>query len=603
MILLSAHEIEISLGGRTLFQRLSFSIEKGNKIALIGANGVGKSTLCKIITGEVAPDKGSLSKTKSLSIGFLSQTPTVPKHLTIIDALQNSNPNLESWEADQKAHELYSRFQFQLSGLEPTSSCAALSGGWQKKLALAIELMREPDLLILDEPTNHLDVESILWLEDYLSQSSLTYIVITHDRAFLNAVSNNVWELDPSNIASQGLLKIEGDYTAYCDAKNLLITALHSTKAKAENTLRRETEWLRRGPKARTTKQNARIERAHELQEQVQSLKDLTKERSVSIAFQTIEGTPKKLVEAQTVEVQFGQRKVISDFTFTLQRGDKIGLIGANGSGKSTLIKTLMGELIPTHGAVKLTEGIKIAYFDQSRAALNPKDTVFKVICPQGEYVQYRGKYIHANGYLERFLFSSNQTQKVVSKLSGGEQARLLIARLMLQECHLLILDEPTNDLDIATLDILEAELKSFEGALIIVSHDRYFLDQVANVHFYIHDGKITRYTGVHQWEQDMLAKDKNPTELPEKTKAPTVSRAPNNPKLSFKEKFELENMEKSIESLEARCLQIQNEIDIAISKNETKELSKLYASLAESQSLVEKAYKRWEELNAKSFQ
>jgi ATP-binding cassette subfamily F protein uup len=594
--LISGNGLSLTLGGRSLFRNLSFSFLEGEKVGLIGANGVGKSTLCKLILGQIAQDSGTISKRKNLKIGYLSQTPEVPLDKTIFQTLVESSPDEYDWKYQSMASELFSRFEFEKAGLNESSPNSILSGGWRKKLALASQLMSEPDLLILDEPTNHLDVESILWLEDYLFQSSLNYIAITHDRAFLDNISNVIWELDPRNVASNGILKVNGNYADYCEVKDSLMSALEAQQSKLHNTLRRETEWLRRGPKARTTKQNARIERAYSLQDEVSNLDNLNQKRKVEISFQSIDGTPKKLVDLKNVGIEFNNRALFSNFDFTLERGQKMGLIGANGSGKSTLIKLITGENQPTSGTIYKADNLKISYFDQNRAALNPKVSVLKTICPEGDYVQYQGRYIHARGYLEKFLFSTDDIDKPISKLSGGEQARLLIAQLMLRECNLLILDEPTNDLDIQTLNILENELRDYPGALIIVSHDRYFMDQVAQFHFSISNGKVTRFASVHQWEESTI-KEKASIANKGTTPASKVTVPIKQPtrKLSNKEKYELDNIENEIGIQESELEKLQK--IISSPATDPIELKKKYEELSKIQVSVDKLYARWDEL------
>jgi ATP-binding cassette subfamily F protein uup len=601
--LISGNNLSLTLGGRTLFTGLGFSLAMGEKVGIIGANGVGKSSLCKMILGTLTPEKGQISKRKGLKIGYLSQTPEVVAGKSILETLIEASADPHDWENMALAHELFSKFGFEPAGLSEDTQTEVLSGGWRKKLALATEIMKKPDLLILDEPTNHLDVESILWLEDYLFESDFTYLAITHDRAFLDSISNVIWEMDPRNRSSNGILRVEGNYAAYCEIKEIQVAALQSTEKRMSNTLRRETEWLRRGPKARSTKQNARIERAYELQDEVADLKALTKTRKVGISFQTLEGTPKKLVEIKNLTKAFGGRTLLDNFNFTLERGQKLGLIGANGSGKSTLIKLIMGTEKPDKGEVIRADALKVAYFDQNRAHLDPKQNVLQSICPEGDYVKYQGNFVHARGYLERFLFGSDDLIKTVSKLSGGEQARLLIARLMLIDCNLLILDEPTNDLDIQTLNVLEDELRNYPGALIIVSHDRFFLDQVADFHLSIFDGKITQFADVHQWERWMIKQNADPQTkaAPVLAKAQASTPAVSNAgKLKYSEKIELEKMESEIAKAEKELADLQEESLKTETASDALRMKAIYADMATTQEKIDTLYKRWSELDAR---
>ncbi len=601
--LISGHNLSISLGGRTLFTGLGFTVAEGEKVGIIGTNGVGKSTLCKMIHGQLECDAGQISKRRGLKTGYLSQTPTVPQEKTLFQCLMEASPDPDDWVQMNLAQELFSKFKFAEAGLNENTLAGTLSGGWRKKLALAIEIMRSPNLLILDEPTNHLDVESILWLEDYLLESNLSYLAITHDRAFLDRISNVIWEIDPKNRASNGILRIEGNYADYCEAKDILTSALLSQEKRLSNTLRRETEWLRRGPKARSTKQNARIERAYELGDEVADLRDLNKSRKVGISFGTVDGTPKKLVDLVGVSKTFGDRTILNEFSLLIERGQKMGLIGANGAGKSTLIKLILGTEKPSSGKIVCADNLKVAYFDQNREGLDPKKTVFQSVCPEGEYVKFRGNFVHARGYLERFLFGPDDITKTISKLSGGEQARLLIARLMLIECNLLILDEPTNDLDIATLNVLAEELRDYPGALIIVSHDRFFLDQVADFHLALHNGEFTRFADIHQWERWMLKQGLEPQPVvTPKTKLPVVSApkpevAVSKKKLSFKEKQELESIEVQIAKSEKELANLESQSQSPEILGNPKKLKEVFEQLAACQNQIAKLFERWSEL------
>lgn len=607
-VLVSGHNLSVSLGGRTLFTGLGFTVCLGEKVGIIGANGVGKSTLCKMIHGNLEPDTGQISKRRGLKTGYLSQTPTVPADKSIYQCLLEASPDPDDWVQMNLAQELFSKFKFQEAGLNENTLAGTLSGGWRKKLALAIEIMRAPDLLILDEPTNHLDVESILWLEDYLLESNLSYLSITHDRAFLDRISNVIWEIDPKNRASNGILRIDGNYANYCEAKDILMASLASQEKRLANTLRRETEWLRRGPKARTTKQNARIERAHELGDEVAELRELNKTRKVGISFGAVDGTPKKLIELVGVSKAYGDRMLLKEFSLLVERGQKMGLIGANGAGKSTFIKLLLGSEKPTTGKIISADNLKVAYFDQNREGLDPKKTVFQSICPEGEYVKFRGNFVHARGYLERFLFGPDDITKTISKLSGGEQARLLIARLMLVDCNLLILDEPTNDLDIATLNILAEELRDYPGALIVVSHDRFFLDQVADFHLALRNGEFTRFADIHQWEEFELQRVQR-----EKSGPANITRSGNasprdsqiqtdsatyKSKLTYKEKFELDNIESEIANAEKKVKELE---ELSNLRSQDPKIQKtVFAELATAVEAVNRLYERWSELEKK---
>lgn len=607
-ILVSAHQLTKSFAARPLFSGLTFSIESGERIGLIGPNGAGKSTLLKILASRSSPDGGTLSFQKGLKVGFLEQVPGFSAGATILSTILEGAPDGEEWERFGEAQEFISKFG--LDGFGPETPVSELSGGWKKRVALARELIRKPDLLLLDEPTNHLDVESILWLEELLSRAPFATLTITHDRAFLQHVGNRILELDPRHPG--GLLSVQGDYATYLEVREQLIAAQEQREVVLKNTLRRETEWLRQGAKARTTKQQARIQRAAELEREVDDLSLRNQNRVARIDFQGADKSPKKLIEARAISKNYGEKKIFSNLNLLITPGTRIGLLGPNGVGKSTLIRVLVGTEDPTSGTVQRSEHLSVAYFEQNRDALAPTITVAKTLCPLGEYVDYRGTKIHIRSYLDRFLFTRQQMDMPVGKLSGGEQSRLLLARLMLTQANLLVLDEPTNDLDMATLAVLEECLTDFAGAVILVTHDRYFLDQVANkiLAFSPLPGRqeILPFADLAQWEdwhatqveeQNKSDKRAGKADKPAAEPASAASASQKKRKLSYKDQRELDSMEATIHAAEERLAKAIRESALPENASNSILLTKLSKEMAEAQAEVDRLYARWAELES----
>jgi len=502
MILIGAHKISKSFTDRPLFKDLSFSIESGERIGLIGPNGAGKSTLMRVLAGQISVDDGRFSVAKGLRVGFLEQVPTFNLNAAINETVMQGAHDPHDWQEIAAAQEWISRLE--LSRFDDTTTVGSLSGGWKKRVALARELMKNPDLLLLDEPTNHLDIESILWLEEFISEAQMAVLTITHDRLFLQNVASRIIEIDRRH--PEGLLSVRGSYADFLDSRQDLLRAQEGQEQKLKNLLRRETEWLRRGAKARQTKQQARIAATAALAQEVAKISSRNQAQSVRMQFTTTEKNPKKLIEAKGISKFFGERKIVPNLNLLISPKSRIGLIGVNGCGKSTLIKILTKEIQPDTGQVFHSEDVSIAYFEQNRESLDPNISVFRTLCPSGDHVEHAGQMLHARGYLARFLFNSDQMQMPVGRLSGGEQSRLLLARVMLTKANVLILDEPTNDLDMATLEVLQDVLGDFPGAVILVTHDRYFLDSMTNLLLAFGksaDGSvsITSMVGLDQWQ------------------------------------------------------------------------------------------------------
>lgn len=609
-ILVSAHQLKKTYGVRPLFDGITFMIKDGERVGLIGPNGAGKSTLLKVLASKTSPDGGTVSFQKGLRVGFLEQVPTFKPGATveaaIVEGAVSQGKDPHDWEVLALVQEYMARLFLTDGPVEK------LSGGWKKRVALARELVKAPDLLLLDEPTNHLDVESILWLEEFLAGAKFATLTVTHDRLFLQRVANRILELDKRN--EGGLLSVDGDYSTYLEVKDQLMAAQERREIILKNTLRRETEWLRRGAKARTTKQTARIKRAEELQDSVAELGVRNQVRTARIDFQGLDKNPKRLIEAKQISKSYGERTLFRQLDLTISPGTRIGLLGPNGCGKSTLIRVLLGQETADSGEVFRADGLSVAYFEQNRDTLNPNDTVAETLCPRGDHVDYRGSRMHIRGYLDRFLFTPEQTEMKVGNLSGGEQSRLLLAKLMLNAANVLVLDEPTNDLDLATLNVLEECLTEFPGAVLFVTHDRYFLDQVATrILGFALSGELLGFTGIEQWEQWQLEQQRQARARAEQSKtspAPTQKQVPapaqqaatSSPssvkrKLSYKEQRELDAMEENIQKAEAELASLAAESSDPSLISNASRLTEISKSMAKVQSEIDRLYARWSEL------
>jgi ATP-binding cassette subfamily F protein uup len=616
-ILFSAQGLTHSFGVRSLFEGIGFTVSEGDRIGLIGPNGAGKSTLLRILAGELGADGGTVAARTGLRVAHLPQSPTFAPGVTVRQAVRAGVPGPaglddgSDWENEARVDELLAKLD--LTGSQGRESGGAdrgveeLSGGWRKRVALARALVAEPELLLLDEPTNHLDVESILWLEKFLASSRFATITVTHDRLFLQRISNRILELDRRNAG--GLLDIAGDYATYVERKAEAMAAQERREDVLRNTLRRETEWLRRGPAARTTKQEARIQRAGALADEVSELGTRNRTRAVDLDFQASGRKTRRLIEAKAISVTYGERTVFEGMDVLVGPGTRLGLLGPNGCGKSTLLRVLTGAQAPTTGDVKRADGLEIAFFEQDRAALDPALSLVDTVCPDGDFVQFRGARVHRHGYLERFLFRSEQMSQPVGRLSGGEQSRLLVARLMLQPASLLVLDEPTNDLDLATLGVLEDALTSFDGAVLLVTHDRYFLDQVATQILGFHvrpgeEGRVTSFAGLAQWEEwhrAQLAAARAPRRAGA-TPAPLVVAAidvPRPKKLSFNLQREWEGIEASISQAEGRVGTLEAELQRPENAANAARLIALDEERGAARAEVDRLYARWAELEA----
>lgn len=618
--LLTGRRLEKSFASRVLFKDLSFGVPQKARIGLVGANGAGKSTLLKIIAGLIKADSGEVVSGRGVRVSLLEQDAIFPPEQTVrealIQALEASGDDPYDSVVLKKIDQTLSKIR-----LSPLADRAIgeLSGGWKRRVQLAAALVTEPDLLLLDEPTNHLDTESILWLEDFLTEGSTAFMVISHDRLFLTRTVDFIYELDQRH--PNGILVVEGSFATYLERKAELMAGLGEREKKLANKLRRETEWLRRGAKARQTKQKARIEGADELSQEVSRLKGLNRKNRLNLSFDDGGRAPEKLIVAKNLSKIFTspegeQKELFADLDLIITSRTRLGLLGKNGSGKTTLIKVLIGEEEPTSGKVVRADGLRVVHFEQGRDSIRLDLSLLKNLAPDGDSVILQGRSMNAKGYLQKFNFRSEQADLPAGRLSGGERARLRIAQILLEPASLLILDEPTNDLDFDTLEVLEEALDEYSGAVLIVSHDRTFLDNVTDElwAFGTPDApKLTRYASYLQWEMARahwpaefladnpdrvgvkpLSKSANQTTAAETATGQSQQHRP--AKLSFKEKFEFEQMEKQIAVAEAELAKLEK----IASESNAQEQSAAYATLARKQSEIDTLFARWAELESK---
>lgn len=588
-IVLSFHSVSKSFGGRPLFKGLSFSINKGDQIGLIGPNGAGKSTLLKILMKLEMPDEGHISYKQNMRIGYSSQSPEFPA-ITILELITSSARSGDPHEIETRAQILLSKVGFTEYGL----IASALSGGWKKRLDIARALMEEPDLLLLDEPTNHLDLEGIEWLEEFLNKERLTYLLVSHDRYFLENCCNRIMELNPCYPG--GMLLSEGSYGDFMEQRKTYLEGQEQRQRAIASMVRSETDWLKRSPKARTTKSQARIKKAYELMDELSGLKTRNKKERVDLAFEASERETKKLLAAKNVAKSIGSKKLFEHVDLTLSPKMRLGIVGANGTGKTTLLKLLAGEIPPDMGTIKVAKDLKLVYFDQHRETIPLNATLKEALSPNSDYVDYHGQQIHVNGWAKKFLFPQDRLNLPVSVLSGGERARILIARLMLMPADILFLDEPTNDLDIPTLEVLEESLEEFPGAVVLVTHDRCLMDRVATHIIGLGtDCDSTLFADYAQWEaasaEIAVLKAKKTAPPVAKTATPSVSKK----KLSYNQQRELDSLPEKIEKLEEEIAALN--LRSAEADLPPQETLKLYQDIAAKEQEVHILYARWEEL------
>ena len=598
-VLLNCQAIEKSYSSIPVFRNLSLSVFEGERLGLIGPNGSGKSTLLRILAGLDAPDGGVVATRKSVRAAYVGQAVdfALPTDARVTDVLEESLKDLEPDEAERAARVaiMVGRAGF----TDPDARVAHLSGGWKRRLAIARELIRRPDLLLLDEPTNHLDIEGVRWLEEILLANKGASVIVSHDRYFLENVCSRVAEVN--RIYPDGVFTASGKYSDFLEKRENFLEAQAKEREALANLVRREIEWLRRGAKARTTKSKARIQNAEELQLKLADALDRARTATTDIDFTATGRRTKRLVAADKVGRVIGGRTLFRDMSFALGPGMRLGVLGMNGSGKTSLLRVLAGEAQPESGTIEFVDGLRIVYFDQNREQLDPDVTLKRALAPAGDSVIFRDRVIHVNSWAKRFLFRQEQLELPVGRLSGGEQARVLIARLMLKPADLLLLDEPTNDLDISTLEILEDSLMEFPGTIVLVTHDRYMLDRLSTVLLALDGlGGSEFFADYSQWEAQ-ASRPQAVAEKKESAPQPAVQpAAPKPKKLSYKDQREYETIEARILEAESALEEAQSSMHDPAVTGDAARLKSAYEEMQQAQAAVDALYARWAELEAK---
>ena len=591
-LLLSCEAVSKAYGTRSLFEELSFGLFEGDQVGLVGPNGSGKSTLLKILAGLETPDGGTRSVRGGIRVGYVPQDPVLPSGVIVEEVIAGALAGLDEGARAGGIARALGRAGF----ADGRAEVDTLSGGWKKRLAIAHALAAGPDVLLMDEPTNHLDVEGILWLEGLLAERVRAVIVVSHDRYFLEHVATRMLELNRAYPA--GLFQTDGRYSDFLARRDEFLRGQAAYEESLANIVRREIEWLRRGAKARSTKAKGRIKEAGRL---IAELGDARARGSVATAgidFTSSQRRTRRLLVARGLAKALGGRTLIRGLDLTITPGTRIGLMGPNGSGKTTLLNLLAGALDPDAGDIERAEGLRLVRFEQHRAGLDPARSLRRALAPEGETVVFQGRSVHVASWAKRFLFRPEQLEMPVGRLSGGEQARILIARLMCEPADVLILDEPTNDLDIPTLEVLEDSLAEFDGGLVLVTHDRLMLDRVSTMILALDGlGGAETYADYAQWEASRGARATSPRGAGD---APAPRERPRAKRLGYLEQREWEGMERAIldaESTADACYQAAEDPGIAA---DPAALQARHAALEAARAEVARLYARWAELEAK---
>ena len=592
-LLLSCEDVGKAFGTRALFDRLSFALFEGDQVGLVGPNGSGKSTLLKILSGTEPPDRGSRALRTGVRVGYVPQDPTFPAGRTVDEILMAVLSGADEEDRPGRVAQALSRGGF----ADGRANVDTLSGGWKKRLAIARELAAEPDIVLMDEPTNHLDVEGILWLEALLTERARAFLVVSHDRYFLEHVATRMLELN--RIYPDGLFETDGRYSEFLARRDEFLRGQAAYQEALANTVRREIEWLRQGAKARSTKARGRIKQAGRLIEELEDARARGLTATAGIDFTSSQRRTRRLLVARGLTKSLGGRRLVSDLELVVTPGTRVGLIGPNGSGKTTLLNVLAGVLPADAGEIERADGLRVVRFEQERADLDPAQSLRRALAPEGDAVMWQGRSVHVAAWAKRFLFRPEQLEVPVGHLSGGEQARILIARLMREPADLLILDEPTNDLDIPTLEVLEDSLAEFDGALVLVTHDRFMLERVSTVILSL-DGRggTATFADYAQWEAARAVAEAEPRRAP--SERATEPPRPRPKRLGYREQREWEGMEQAILDAERAVEARQREVDDPVIASNPTALQERYAALEAARADVDRLYARWAELEAK---
>ncbi len=602
MALLSLQDVSLGFGGPRLFDEINLQIEQGEWVGLLGRNGMGKSTLLKLVNGDIFPQSGAVSRQQNLRVAYLPQevpADVVGKVFDIVASGMDTPPihDEHHWQGQLQVEQVISRMQ-----LDGDAKFETLSAGMKRRVMLARGLVKNPDLLLLDEPTNHLDIASIDWLEGFLKRWGGTLLFVTHDRVFLQKLTTRIVELDRGRLFDWNC-----SYTTFLERKEAMLSAEAEQNVLFDKKLAQEEVWIRKGIEARRTRNEGRVRALKRLREQ--RLERRERPGKVRMQIQGEKRSGKIVIEVENVNYSIGDNPIVSDFTTTIQRGDKIGIIGPNGSGKTTLLRLLLGELTPQSGSVEYGTNLEIAYFDQLRAQLDESKSILDNVGQGSDNVTINGRTRNLNVYLEDFLFSKDRVNAPISALSGGERNRLLLARLFAQPANLLVMDEPTNDLDVETLEILEDLLLDYEGTLLLVSHDRAFLNNIVTSTFAMDgSGQVTETVGGY----DDWARQNESAKVESKPRKPVVGLG-NDPlsspevskKLSYKEQRALESKKRELAELPQRIEKLETDIHAltvematpTFYQQDSAEITRVVNQLKEMQDELAQAYHRWEEL------